>query len=155
MKIGMRVTRPETESIPNEKISRREDGVQTRDTTTPMGEETVPTSLEYTSFESFKQTLAASKKPRKKPEPKAKAEKTVHTAPTSAEQPSGDNSQKALDSLSQRQREIFSEMPMDRPVTVDYFTKTGYAMGEVMSALTVLEIKGLISSLPGALYIRK
>jgi len=28
-------------------------------------------------------------------------------------------------------------------------------LGDVISALTVLEVKGLVSSLPGALYIRK
>ena len=46
-------------------------------------------------------------------------------------------------------------MPLDFPVTVDYLTKTGMKLGEVISALTVLEIKGLVSSLPGAIYIRK
>lgn len=67
----------------------------------------------------------------------------------------GDNSRKVLESLSEKQRKIFDEMPLDKAITVDYLTKTGFAMGEVISALTVLEIKGLISSLPGALYIRK
>ena len=70
-------------------------------------------------------------------------------------QKSGDNSAEALKTLSEKQRKIFDEMPLDRAVTVDYLTKTGFALGEVISALTVLEIKGLVSSLPGALYIRK
>jgi DNA processing protein len=61
----------------------------------------------------------------------------------------------ALDSLSEKQRKIFDEMPLDRAVTVDYLTKSGFKLGEVISALTVLEIKGFISSLPGALYVRK
>ena len=68
---------------------------------------------------------------------------------------SGDNSAKILEKLSEKQRKIFDEMPLDRAVTVDYLTKTGFALGEVISALTVLEIKGLVASLPGALYIRK
>ena len=68
---------------------------------------------------------------------------------------SGDDSAKILEKLSEKQRKIFDEMPLDRAVTVDYLTKTGFALGEVISALTVLEIKGLVSSLPGALYIRK
>ena len=67
----------------------------------------------------------------------------------------GDNSQKVLASLNEKQRKIFEEMPLDRAVTVDYLTKTGFSLGEVISALTVLEIRGLVSSLPGALYIRK
>ncbi len=67
----------------------------------------------------------------------------------------GDDSAKILEKLSEKQRKIFDEMPLDRAVTVDYLTRTGFALGEVISALTVLEIKGLVLSLPGALYIRK
>lgn len=67
----------------------------------------------------------------------------------------GDNSAQVLASLSEKQIKIFEEMPIDRAVTIDYLTCTGFSLGEVISALTVLEIKGLVSSLPGALYIRK
>ena len=66
-----------------------------------------------------------------------------------------ENASDVLNSLNDKQKRIFEEIPMDRPVTVDVLTRLGFSMGEVMSALTVLEIKGLISSLPGALYIRK
>ena len=75
--------------------------------------------------------------------------------PSPAIEKRGDDSAAALAKLSEKQRKIFDEMPLDRAVTVDYLTKTGFALGEVISALTVLEIKGLVSSLPGALYIRK
>lgn len=78
-----------------------------------------------------------------------------HDAPPTPEKGGGDNSKKALEKLSEKQRRVFDEMPLDRAVTVDYLTKTGFALGEVISALTVLEIKGLVSSLPGALYIRR
>lgn len=67
----------------------------------------------------------------------------------------GDNSAKIVDSLSEKQRKIFDEIPIDKAITVDYLTAAGFSMGEVMSTLTILEIKGLISSLPGALYVRK
>jgi DNA processing protein len=67
----------------------------------------------------------------------------------------GDNSSKILEGLNEKQRRVFEEMPLDHAVTVDYLTKTGFSLGEVISALTVLEIKGLVSSLPGALYVRK
>ncbi len=67
----------------------------------------------------------------------------------------GDDSRVTLDSLSEKQRAIFEELPLDKAVSLDYLTKTGFRLGEVMSALTMLEIKGLISSLPGGLYIRK
>lgn len=68
---------------------------------------------------------------------------------------SGDKSAKTLASLNDIQRKIFNEFPIDSSVTLDYFTNAGYKQGEVMSALTVLEIKGLINALPGALYTRK
>lgn len=67
----------------------------------------------------------------------------------------GDTSNKVLESLSDKQRRIFDAIPLDKPISVDGFTSLGFSMGEIMSSLTVLEIKGLISSLPGALYIRK
>ena len=67
----------------------------------------------------------------------------------------GDDSAKVVEKLTEKQRRIFDEMPLDRAVTVDYLTKTGFTLGEVISTLTVLEIKGLVSSLPGALYIRR
>ena len=68
---------------------------------------------------------------------------------------SRDLSREALESLSEKQRRVFDEMPLDLPVTVDYLTKTGMKLGEVISALTVLEVKGLVVSLPGAIYLRK
>jgi predicted Rossmann fold nucleotide-binding protein DprA/Smf involved in DNA uptake len=67
----------------------------------------------------------------------------------------GDDSARVLEKLSEKQRRVFDEMPLDRAITVDYLTKTGFTLGEVISALTVLEIKGLVASLPGALYIRR
>ena len=75
-----------------------------------------------------------------------RADENIHTS---------DNSSEIFDSLSEKQKKIFEEIPIDRAVTVDSLTKLGFTMGEVMASLTVLEIKGLISSLPGALYIRK
>ncbi len=139
MKISMRISAPAAQSIPNEKLEKRENRSE---------------NGEYNGFESFKEQISKQKKA-----PRESKKKQKDAAPEKISQPQsasmGDNSQKIIESLSARQREIFNEMPMDKPVTVDYFTKSGYTMGEVMSALTILEIKGLVSSLPGALYIRK
>ena len=66
-----------------------------------------------------------------------------------------DMSQKIIEALNEKQRAVFDEIPLDKPITVDGLMKLGFTMGEIMSSLTILEIKGLISSLPGALYIRK
>ena len=110
------------------------------------------------SVESDANDLPAFKPKAKTTEPKATAKDEMKATETSAPTPKrsgGDDSAKILEKLSEKQRKIFDEMPLDRAVTVDYLTRTGFALGEVISALTVLEIKGLVASLPGALYIRK
>ena len=73
----------------------------------------------------------------------------------SAQNGDGDKSRAALESLNERHRRIFDEMPLDKAIPVDYLIKAGFRPVEVIAALTVLEVKGLVSSLPGALYIRK
>ena len=60
-----------------------------------------------------------------------------------------------LATLTEEQRRIFNDLPCDKPVSVDFIAKGGYNIGTLMAALTILEIKGLISSLPGGMYIRK
>lgn len=60
-----------------------------------------------------------------------------------------------LESLNETQRRVFNEFPCDKPTSVDELSRSGYSTGILMAALTVLEIKGLIISLPGGLYIRK
>ncbi len=66
-----------------------------------------------------------------------------------------DVSAELLESLSEAEKNIFLEFPIGKPVPVDAFAKMGYSIGDVMSSLTMLEINGLISSLPGGLYIRR
>lgn len=61
----------------------------------------------------------------------------------------------ALEGLSEDQRKIFNELPCDKPTSVDVLAKGGYNIGMLMATLTILEIKGLITSLPGGMYIRK
>lgn len=61
----------------------------------------------------------------------------------------------ALEGLSEEQRRIFNELPCDKPTSVDALSKNGYSIGTLMATLTILEIKGLVTSLPGGLYIRK
>ena len=65
------------------------------------------------------------------------------------------DSEALLASLDPKQREMFAHLPFDRAMHTDELSKLGYTIGEVMSAMTMLEIKGLVSSLPGGLYIRK
>ena len=67
----------------------------------------------------------------------------------------GDHSAELLASLDEKHRALFAEIPDDRAITADALAKLGYSIGEIMSAMTVLEIKGLVSSLPGGLYIKR
>lgn len=66
-----------------------------------------------------------------------------------------DDSAKALESFSERQREMFAQIPLDKAIPADWLVRCGYPTHEVMTALTMFEIKGLVHSLPGGLYTRK
>lgn len=66
-----------------------------------------------------------------------------------------DGSEELLKKLDDRTRKIFEEIPIDRATTIEKLCALGYTVGDVMSSLTALEINGLISTLPGSLYIRR
>ena len=70
-------------------------------------------------------------------------------------QPRQDDSVQALAAFSFKQREMFAQIPLDKAISADWLVRLGYPTHEVMTALTMFEIKGLISSLPGGLYTRK
>ncbi len=93
-------------------------------------------------------------KPSKNEEEKSEQKPTPEDN-ISASKDSGDNSRAVLESLSELERKVFDEMPLDKAVSPDYFANNGIDIRKVMAALTRLEIKGLASSLPGGLYIRK
>lgn len=57
-----------------------------------------------------------------------------------------------LQSLSSLQRALLEAIPEDRAVTTDALCNLGYPQGECLAALTMLEIMGLVSKLPGSLY---
>ncbi len=67
----------------------------------------------------------------------------------------GDASQQLLRSLTDTQRRIFEALPIDHAVPVDYLTREGFSLSEIMASMTILEIKGLVVTLPGGLYARK
>ena len=66
-----------------------------------------------------------------------------------------DNTEEIISALGEFEKEIFLEIPIDRAISMDALCALGYTVGDVMSALTLLEVKGLIMPLPGGLYIRK
>ncbi len=59
-----------------------------------------------------------------------------------------------LSSLSPRQRELFALLP-NTPFTVDVLTSAGVGVAEAAACLTVLEIYGLLASVPGGMYQKK
>lgn len=59
-----------------------------------------------------------------------------------------------LASLTPVQRAVLEAIPDDRAVTADALCGLGYPYGDVIAALTMLEIPGLIQKLPGALYTK-
>ena len=52
-------------------------------------------------------------------------------------------------------RKIFESLPTDRAVSADLVVGDGISVSDAITSLTLLELYGLVSSLPGGLYIRK
>jgi len=92
-----------------------------------------------------KPTLKQEKKQQAKPADTEKIVPRVHE----------DDSAKVLEAFSPRQREMFAQIPLDKAISADWLVRCGYPTHEVMTALTMFEIKGLLQSLPGGLYTRK
>lgn len=63
--------------------------------------------------------------------------------------------QSIIDTLTADERSVWEGMPCDRPVSVDEIAKSGHDVSSLIATLTMLEIKGLISTLPGGMYLRK
>jgi DNA processing protein len=83
-----------------------------------------------------------------------RAEDKVNSA-DKGESAVADNSAPILDSLDALTRKVFEAMPLDRAVSPDEFLSADISIAEAVTSLTVLEIMGLVSSLPGGMYTRK
>ena len=66
-----------------------------------------------------------------------------------------DGSERILAGLDENSRKVFESMPIDKAVSADDLGDTGLMAGDIIMAFTLLELNGLISALPGGLYIRK
>ncbi len=87
------------------------------------------------------------------PKSSEKTSEAVAVVPESAVR--ADDSAAALALFSPRQRQMFEQIPLDKAISPDWLVRCGYQTHEVMTALTMFEIKGLVHSLPGGLYTRK
>jgi predicted Rossmann fold nucleotide-binding protein DprA/Smf involved in DNA uptake len=114
-------------------------------------------------------TLAAAAKARDETEPTkttSRKRRTTATKKTAENDTSRDGESVAaaaqkkqtpdevLASLTPVQRAVLEAIPDDRSVTADALGDLGYPYGDMIAALTMLEILGLIQKLPGALYTR-
>ena len=100
------------------------------------------------------QTPQAPQAPVREPSPLRKSKAPVKEQETSRETVTADRSAELLSTMGERERRVFEAIPMDRPIAIDRLLVTGYGMGELLTALSLLEIRGLIQTLPGGLYCR-
>lgn len=96
-------------------------------------------------------------------EPKAKPQKKQKVEKKQSAEIQGDKQEKtnssidsgALASLDETTRKILDSLPYDKAVSADAVCIRGVGVSETITALTMLELYGLVASLPGGLYIRK
>lgn len=86
---------------------------------------------------------AAPKEPAKKPKPLAKEPEKEAAPPVDPSLLSG---------LSTEERTILDALPAGKALPLDALLDLGLSMGEVLSAVTTLEIMGLLQKLPGSQY---
>ena len=60
-----------------------------------------------------------------------------------------------LESLDAVTRRVLEAMPIDKAISPDEFMSAGISITDAVTSLTVLEIMGLVTSLPGGTYLRK
>jgi DNA protecting protein DprA len=97
-------------------------------------------------------TKRTPKAPKPSPGPvKQKAKPIAEPKSTPCE---ADHSAEVLQSLGERERAVFEAIPMDHPLAIDRLQSLGYSTGELLAALSLLEIRGLVQTLPGGLYCR-
>lgn len=75
-------------------------------------------------------------------------------SPNTPEKVGADGSGREYERLEPSLKAVYDRMPSDRSVSADELVGDGIAIGEAIAALTMLELKGLVLSLPGGLYSR-
>ena len=76
-------------------------------------------------------------------------------ASTEKRESMADNSAELLAGLDETTRRVFESLPIDKAVSPDALAAAGIGVGDAITSLTMLELCGLVSSLPGGLYVRK
>ena len=86
-------------------------------------------------------------------EPAVQSSRPRHTEEPIPAKPSPINEEK-LSRLDDSIVAVYRAMPQGRAVSVDEVCASGLPAGQVMTALTLLEMNKLVSSLPGGRYMR-
>ena len=89
---------------------------------------------------------------------KAVAEQSVSTGAEPTLSESGKMSEKCekiFQSLDDGTKKLYTLLPKGVSFTPDSFVASGFTVGQVITSLTMLEIAGLVESLPGGVYRKK
>lgn len=77
--------------------------------------------------------------------------------PVKATEPDADDDYSidpSLNWVGDQQVAILSAMPKGRPISPDDIAKAGFSIADILSAMTMLEVAGMVEILPGGLYKR-
>ncbi|MBE6599933.1 MAG: DNA-protecting protein DprA [Ruminococcaceae bacterium] len=66
-----------------------------------------------------------------------------------------ENINSAVEALDEKTRTVYDAIPEGCEIRPEALTATGISLPQIMAALTVLEIRGLVTQRPGGAYIRK
>ena len=95
-------------------------------------------------------------KPTPKSEPKSIPKLTPKLKPTKdKETPVSEAPSAPSVPHSPTEKAVLERMPIDQPISPDALLSNGIGIGEVLTVLTMLELYGVVESLPGGLYHRK
>lgn len=108
-------------------------------------------NLNSITQESAKRARLASLQEKAESDAKNESPKSVNTAPVE-----NDRSSEVYNSLGEKHRAIFDAIPIGEYITADELVKaTGYPVTDILTAVTMLELKGLIDIHPGGQYGRR
>lgn len=93
--------------------------------------------------------------PKKRISPKKMVERFTENDPPAKEKKMIPSERVDLDSLGETERKVYEAMIPDVPVVADDIPVAGVGMGELMAALTMLELAGAVECGAGGYYLRR
>ena len=95
------------------------------------------------------------KRKKKRPDGDAPSESSDAGREAVSEQPRGESrAECSVDELDPLTRSVLLAIPFDKPISADAICVRGASVAELLTALTMLEIRGFVTSLPGGMYVR-